>query len=487
VGAYCNTPLQAKAIMKITWDEIIKAVNGKVVYGQPEGAFSGVSTDSRSIKTGELFIALTGENFDGHNFVETALQKRACGAIVRGPWSVAGGQQKRLTGFIVEVEDTLRALGDIARLWREKHPIPVVAITGSNGKTTTKEMVALILSQKFRVLKTEGNLNNLIGLPLTLLKIDDSHDVAVLELGMNTFGEIKRLSEICKPDIALITNVGSGHLEGLGSIEGVAKAKGEIVEGLKADGTFVLNADDPYIREIAKGWKGNLVTFGLKSLDADVKTLLTDYSCCYGSGVAISMHLKEKPLSVKLMGLGLHNIYNATAAAAVGLAVGIDPEEIKKGLEGWRPFKGRFELHRLDCGVNLIDDTYNANPNSVAMALKTLADVKGAGRGIAVLGDMLELGAHAEAAHYEMGKKAASTGVDCLFLMGPISSAHTSRGARDGGMDEGQIVICSDYKDVSGRVNTILTGGDWVLVKGSRGMAMEKVVEEVKKRMKDKG
>ncbi|MEK6726088.1 MAG: UDP-N-acetylmuramoyl-tripeptide--D-alanyl-D-alanine ligase [Deltaproteobacteria bacterium] len=465
--------------MKITWDEIIKGINGKLVYGQPEGTFSGVSTDSRSIKTGEFFIPLTGENFDGHNFVETALQKGACGAIVGGRQQRLTSHVSRLTGFIIEVEDTLMALGDIARLWRERHPIPVIAITGSNGKTTTKEMVALIFSQKFRVLKTEGNLNNLIGLPLTVLKIDDSHEVAVLELGMNSFGEIARLSEICRPDIALITNVGSGHLEGLGSIEGVAKAKGEILEGLKADGTFVVNVDDPYIREIAKGWDGNLVTFGLNRPDADVKTLLIDYSCCYGSGVAISMHLKEKPLSVKLMGLGLHNVYNATAAAAVGLAVGISPEEIKKGLEGWRPFKGRFELHRLDCGVNLIDDTYNANPNSVAMALKTLADVKGAGRGIAVLGDMLELGVYAEEAHYEIGKKAAATGVDCLFLMGPLSSIHTSRGARDGGMDEGQIVICSDYKDASGHVNPILTGGDWVLVKGSRGMAMEKVVERI--------
>lgn len=473
--------------MEITWDEIIEAIKGKLAFGKPEETFSGVSTDTRSIKPGELFIALIGENFDGHNFIETALQKGACGAIVSGQWSVAGGQQKIHTGFIIEVDDTLKALGDIARLWREKHPIPVVAITGSNGKTTTKEMVAMILSQKFRVLKTEGNLNNLIGLPLTVLNIDDSHDVAVLELGMNSFGEIARLSEICKPDIALITNVGSGHLEGLGSIEGVAKAKGEILEGLKAGGTFVVNNDDPYIREIAKGWKGELLSFGIDSADADVKTLLTDYSCCYGSGVAISMHLKEKPLSAKLMGLGLHNIYNATAAAAVGLAAGISTEEIKKGLEGWRPFKGRFELHRLDCGVNLIDDTYNANPNSVAMALKTLADVKGAGRGIAVLGDMLELGVYACEAHYEIGKKAAATGVDFLFLMGPLSSIHTSRGARDGGMDEGQIVICSDYKDVPGRVNTILTGGDWVLVKGSRGMAMEKVVEEIKKRMKDKG
>lgn len=476
--------------MKASWNEIIEAISGKLVSGKSEGAFSGVSTDSRNIRPGELFIALTGENFDGHNFIEAALQKGACGAIVRSRWFKGSSGLNRLSGlnfFVVEVEDTLKALGDIAMLWREKHPIPVVAITGSNGKTTTKEMAALILSQKFRVLKTEGNLNNLIGLPLTVLNIDDSHDVAVLELGMNSFGEIARLSEICKPDIALITNVGSGHLEGLGSIEGVAKAKGEILEGLKAGGTFVVNVDDPYIREIAKGWNGNLVTFGLNSLDADVKTLLTDYSCCSGSGVTVSMMVKGKSLSVKLMGLGLHNSYNATAAAAVGIAVGIGHEDIRKGLEEWRPFKGRFELNRLEGGVNLIDDTYNANPNSVAMALKTLADVKGAGRGIAILGDMLELGVYAEEAHYEIGKKAASTGVDFLFLMGPLSSVHTLKGARDGGMDEGQIVICSDYKDVHGRVNPILTGGDWVLVKGSRGMAMEKVVEEIKKRMKDKG
>ena len=192
------------------------------------------------------------------------------------------------------------------------------------------------------------------------------------------------------------------------------------------------------------------------------------------------MIIKGKLLDVTLAGLGLHNVYNATAAAAVSTVIGVSPADIKKGLEEWRPFKGRFELHRLDCGVNLIDDTYNANPNSVAMALKTLADVKGVGRGLVVLGDMLELGAHAETAHYEIGKKAAATGVDYLFLLGPLSSTHTARGARDAGMDEKRVVVCSDYKDVSGHVNPILIGGDWVLVKGSRGMAMEKIVERIK-------
>ena len=462
--------------MKITWNEIIKAINGRVVYGIPEGFFSGVSTDTRTIKAGELFIALKGENFDGHEFVGKAIEKGACGTIVNS----RGGVTPPLQGFIIEVDDTLKALGDIARLWRGKHPIPVVAITGSNGKTTTKEMVASILSQKCRVLKTEGNLNNRIGLPQMVLKIDDRHEAAVLELGMNVFGEIKRLSEICKPDIAVITNIGSGHLEGVGSIEGVARAKKEILEGLKADGTFVVNADDPYTREMAKGWSGKVISFGLDNLDADVRTPFVDYNCCYGSGVRLSLTIKGKHLDVTLAGLGLHNVYNATAAAAVSTVIGVSPADIKKGLEEWRPFKGRFELHRLDCGVNLIDDTYNANPNSVAMALKTLADVKGVGRGLVVLGDMLELGAHAETAHYEIGKKAAATGVDYLFLLGPLSSTHTARGARDAGMDEKRVVVCSDYKDVSGHVNPILIGGDWVLVKGSRGMAMEKIVERIK-------
>lgn len=467
--------------MKVTWNEIIKAINGKVVFGRPEGEFSGISTDTRTIKAGEVFIALKGENFDGHEFIGKAIEKGACGAVVN---SGSGGVTPPLQGFIVEVSDTLRALGDIATLWREKHPVPVVAITGSNGKTTTKEMVASILSQKYRVLKTEGNLNNLIGLPQMVLKIDDSHEAAVLELGMNVFGEIKRLSEICKPDIAVITNIGSGHLEGVGNIEGVARAKKEILDGLKTDGTFVVNADDPYIRDMAKGWSGKMISFGLDNLDADVRTPFVDYNCCYGSGVKLSMTIKGRHLEVTLSGLGLHNVYNATAAAAVSTAMGVDREDIKKGLEEWRPFKGRFELHRLDCGVNLIDDTYNANPNSVAMALKTLADVKGVGRGLVVLGDMLELGAHAEEAHYEIGKKAAAIGVDYLFLLGPLSSTHTARGARDGGMDGERVIVCSDYKDVSGHVNPMLTGGDWVLVKGSRGMAMEKIVERIKKPIK---
>lgn len=462
--------------MKTTWNEIINAIKGKVVFGHPEGEFCGVSTDTRTIKTGELFIALKGENFDGHNFVEKAIEKGACGAIVSGQWSAVSGQKY----FIVEVGDTLKALGDIAKRWREKHLIPVVAITGSNGKTTTKEMVASILSQKCRVLKTEGNLNNLIGLPQMLLKINDSHEVAVLELGMNVFGEVKRLSEICNPDIALITNIGSGHLEGVGSIEGVARAKSEILEGLKADGTFVVNTDDLYIKDMAKGWNGSVVTFGINSPDADIKTPIVDYHCCYGSGERLSMSIKGKPLTIDLQGLGLHNVYNATAAAAVALAMGIGAEDIKKGIEEWRPFKGRFELIRLECGVNLIDDTYNANPNSVSIAIKTLMEIKGAGRGFAVLGDMLELGAHAEDAHYEIGKKVAAMGIDYLFLLGPLSSSHTLRGARDGGMSGERAVVVSDHNEAVRRINPILRGGDWVLVKGSRGMAMEKVVEGIK-------
>ena len=471
--------------MKITWNEIINAINGKVVFGQPEGGFCGISTDTRTIKAGELFIALKGESFDGHNFVEKAIEKGACGAIVSGQRSVVSGQKY----FIVEVDDTLNALGDIAKLWREKHPIPVVAITGSNGKTTTKEMVASILSQRYRVLKTEGNLNNLIGLPQMVLKINDSHEVAVLELGMNVFGEIERLSEICNPDIALITNIGSGHLEGVGNIEGVARAKGEILEGLKKDGTFIVNADDTYIREMAKGWSGRVLTFGINSQDTDVKTPIVDYRCCYGSGVRLSMLFNGRTLTVELKGLGLHNVYNATAAAAVALAMGLGAEDIKKGLEEWRPFKGRFELLRLDCGVNLIDDTYNANPNSVTMAIKTLADIKGAGRGLAILGDMLELGAHAEDAHYEIGKKVAAMGIDYLFLLGPLSSSYTVRGAREGGMPDERVVILSEHSEAARRITPILTGGDWALVKGSRGMAMEKVVEEIKThcRLKDAG
>ena len=472
--------------MKPTWDEIIKAINGRLIHGGPEGEFCGVSTDTRTIKAGELFIALKGENFDGHNFVEKAIEKRACGAIVN---KGRGGVTPPLQAFIVEIDDTLKALGDIAKLWREKHPIPVVAITGSNGKTMTKEMVASILSQKYRVLKTEGNLNNLIGLPQMVLKINDRHEVAVLELGMNVFGEVKRLSEICKPDIALITNIGSGHLEGVGSIEGVARAKGEILNGLKAGGTFVVNADDPYIREMRKGWNGSVVTFGINSPDADVKTPIVDYHCCYGSGVRISMIIKGKLLDVTLAGLGLHNVYNATAAAAVALSMGLGAEDIKKGLEEWRPFKGRFELLRLACGVNLIDDTYNANPNSVTMAIKTLADIKGAGRGLAILGDMLELGAHAEDAHYEIGKKAAAMGIDYLFLLGPLSSSHTVRGAREGGMSDERAVVVSDHNEAVRRINPMLRGGDWVLVKGSRGMAMEKIVEGIKThcKLKDAG
>lgn len=460
--------------MKITWNEIVNAIKGRLVVGELQGEFCGVSTDTRTLKTGELFIALIGENFDGHNFIEAALQKGACGAVVNRGRGWATQQQQK---FIIEVEDSLAALGDIAKLWRERHNVKVVAITGSNGKTTTKDMVASVLSQRYKVLKTEGNLNNLIGLPLTVLKIDESHEVAVLELGMNAFGEIRRLSEICQPDIAMITNIGSGHLEGLGSIDGVAKAKGEILENLKADGTFIFNADDKYLIEMAKGWKGRRISFAQHNVSADVKTLYIDYNKFYGSAVELSMVMKRKVLYVKLYGPGEHNAYNATAAAAVGIAMDLDLENIQQGLEEWRAYKGRFALDLRENGVTVIDDTYNANPSSVKIALRTLASIKGLGRGMAVLGDMLELGDHAEQAHYEMGRMAVESGLQYLFLLGPLSTTYGYKGARDAGMEERRVIVLNDHNDITTKLNPMLTGGDWVLVKGSRGMRMEKAAD----------
>ncbi|MGE5253015.1 MAG: UDP-N-acetylmuramoyl-tripeptide--D-alanyl-D-alanine ligase, partial [Planctomycetaceae bacterium] len=379
-----------KEIVNLSAEDIARATRGTILYGDPRARIRGVSGDSRRIQAGELFIPLRGPNYDGHQFIAEALGKGAAGSLVRRDWEPEEGGRGFPGKFLLRVDDTLKALGDLARAWRRRHSrVEVVAITGSNGKTTTKEMTARILAGRFRVLQTEGNLNNLIGLPLMLLRLSPDHEVAVLEMGMNLAGEIRRLKEIAEPRVSLITNIARAHLEFLGSLEGVARAKGELWEDLRADDWIAVNRDDPWVASLAGSVRCRKKTYGIRE-PAEISA--AELGTEAGRGIRFSLELNGEKRAVRLNTFGRHNVYNALGAASLAAILGLSPEEIGAGLEKFQPYSGRGKIHRLGRNLHLLDDTYNANPDSLEATLLAFGEMKAASRGLVVLGDMLELG-----------------------------------------------------------------------------------------------
>jgi len=462
---------QVKSTMAtFTLKEIAEATGGSMT-GEPGALAAGVSTDSRAVAQGELFVALRGERFDGHEFVAAAAERGVGIFLVDQAWQAAHGLPQGSCAVVVP--DTLRALGDLAAWHRRRCKIKVVAITGSNGKTTTKEMLARILTQTGPGLKTEGNLNNLIGLPLTLLRLTGKERWAVLELGMSDFGEIDRLAEIAGPDLGIITNAFPAHLEHLGSVEGVARAKGELFLRLPPGGWAVYNVDDPLVSKCPTPAFVNRLTFGLRGAEvssASIKTLGK-------KGESFILRLPNEEQPVLLAAFGRHNIYNALAAAAAAHALGVSGELIRLGLEEFTPYDKRFQLEELS-GVVLIDDSYNANPASMAAALATLQEVREEGRAVAVLGDMLELGAGAEEAHSALGRLAAGC-VERLYLLGELAGL-VAQGAREAGLAPEGIVLAADHDEIARDLLSWVQPGDCVLVKGSRGMRMERVAQAMR-------
>jgi UDP-N-acetylmuramoyl-tripeptide--D-alanyl-D-alanine ligase len=459
---------------QLSIETAIAATKGDLIQGAAHASFTGVSTDSRSIKPGELFFALRGENFDGHRFLPEAIQRGGKGAVVEHARELALDKAVPL----IKVPDTLEALGDLANYWRKQHPIPLIAVVGSNGKTTTKEMAAAILGKRHKIIKNPGNLNNLIGLPLSLLKISAFDDVAVLEMGMNRRGEILRLTRIAEPELGILTNVGPVHLEGLGSIEGVMEAKGELIEGMGVQARVIYNADDPRVVQLSQRFAGNKTSFGV---DNHADWQATDITIQEDGRVSFQMQgpARETPVSLRL--LGRHQVYNALAAAAAASHLGAGINDIKEGLEGFAPPAMRMELMTLGTGIRVINDAYNANPRSMDAALRTLAEITGR-RKIAVLGDMWELGEYAPEAHQELGQAVQERGIDLLFLLGEFA-AQVAEGARKAGMDPQAITIGKDHQAVGLQLSQIVQQGDWVLVKGSRIMRMEEIIKELKERL----
>jgi len=464
--------------MKLTLQELLNATGGRLLSGKVSAhggvgsiqgrVFEGISTDSRSVRPGDLFIAIRGERYDGHDFVGAAFRKGASGAVVHRNIRCSGR-------ILVRVNDTLRALGDIARHWRSRHFIPLAAITGSNGKTTTKEIMAGILtSGGYRVLKTEGNLNNLIGVPLMLFRLGPRIETAVLELGTNRFGEIDRLAEISMPQVGIITSIGKAHIQFFKSIRGVARAKAELLGRLTKDDAAVLNADDPYVVKIGRKCPAKKMFFGFKK-GSHVRCLSAEEKGIKGTSISVDVLGRRMDLDVPLP--GLHNVSNALAAIAGACALddAVSRSEIQEGLRCGARLPGRFRIIRKK-GFVIIDDTYNANPCSMEAALRTVCSLKGSARGAAVLGDMLELGREKNREHEELGRLVASLGLEFVIAIGK-SARRVRSGALSEGMSRENFRIARSHEEAVRIAKGFLKVRDWVLVKGSRGMHMEKIIE----------
>ena len=453
-------------------EDVLKATAGILISGKQENAFYGISTDSRLLGKGNLFVALKGEKFDGHDFVRTAMKQGAAGVLAHDEVNI--NQMMANQNFaVIKVADTLTALGDLAQAWRRRFSVPVIGLTGSSGKTTTKEMMAAIISRRKNILKTEGNLNNLIGLPQTIFRLTREHEVVILEMGTNTRGEIKRLTQIAAPDIGLITNVGPAHLAGFGSMDVVRDEKSDLFLNMSLSSTAIINLDDEAITIAAEKWHGRRITYSM-SPNADVT--VKDIERNGVKGVSFNLVVGGSTRKVEMRIAGLHHVHNAMAAAAV--AVGIDLKTIVEGLASFRPFSGRMEIIKLHNGAFLLDDSYNANPASVREALMTLKDLKIHRNGYVFLGDMLELGEEAGEMHRKIGMLIATIGVNALFLQGDFSEI-TAAGAMEGGLSTENIFFLSDKERGIVYLKEHLKKGDWILVKGSHGMKMEKIAAQI--------
>jgi UDP-N-acetylmuramoyl-tripeptide--D-alanyl-D-alanine ligase len=453
--------------------DILTATGGRPSTLDGPRHLTGVSTDTRTLPSGAVFVALRGRNHDGHGFVAEAIRRGASAAIVEpGAGAVVNGSGVTL----IEVPDTLRALGDLAAYHRRRHRLRVAAITGSNGKTTTKEMVASIMAQAIgpeRLLSTRGTENNLIGVPLTLLRACGRETVAVLELGMNARGEIWRLTEIADPDVAAVTCVGPAHIEGLGSIEGVARAKGEIYARLRAGAIAVVNNEDERVREIARAFAGQAVRFG-RGGDVGAE----DVTLVGTEGIAFTLVANGERRPVRVPLPGLHNVLNALAATAIAQALGASLDAVVAGLAALPPLPMRMQVVTLPGGITVINDAYNANPASMRSALAMLK-ATGTGARIAVLGEMRELGPESVALHHQVGRAAAEQGVGLLVVMGPEAEA-VRAGALEGGMAPEAAVIVTTHAEAASQVRDRLQPGDCLLIKGSRGARMEEVLERLR-------
>lgn len=450
---------------KLSISQVAELAGIKISSGDGSAIIDKVSTDSRTVKSGELFVALRGDNFDGHKFVEDVAKADAAGAIVDQAW-----KGKVPDNFaILRADDTLRAYQNLAANYRKSLPLKVIAITGSNGKTSAKDFAASVLARKFRVTKTEGNFNNHVGLPRTILEATSDDEVAVWEIGMNHPGEIAALAQIAAPDDAIITNIGIAHIEFMGSREAIAKEKGALAQAIGPEGTVILNADDSFSQQIAASTRAKLVFAGanagtVRAIDIRQSADGSEFTILEGA------HRCRAQLPVP----GIHMVQNAMLAVAVGRVFGLSIEECAAGLVSAPLTKARLQIKQIH-GVQFIDDSYNANPDSMKAALRTLVELDADGRRIAVLGEMGELGQESERGHREVGETAAELGIDQLIAIGE-KGAIIAQAAEKSGLKKSAAV--GTTSEAAEMLADIAAPGDLVLIKGSRSARTERVLEE---------
>ena len=454
--------------------QITELAGAKLDQGDGQSSVERIGTDSRTIKKGELFVALRGENFDGHKFVEAAAKAGAAGAIVDLNWK--GKVPAKFA--IIRAQDTLIAYQNIAANYRKSLPLKVLAITGSNGKTSTKDFAASVLGRKFRVTKTQGNFNNHVGLPRTILEATSQDEVAVWEIGMNHPGEVAPLAKIAAPDAAIITNVGVAHIEFMGTREAIAKEKGALAEAVGANGTVILNADDSFSKDIAGRTSARVIFAGTKegtihAIDIQQSADGSEFTILEGA------HQCRAQLPVP----GLHMVQNALLAIAAGRAFGLSLEEAAAGLASAPLTKARLQIKEIN-GVQFLDDSYNANPDSMKAALQTLVELDSDGKRIAVLGEMRELGKETQRGHEEVGEAAAAFGIDQLIGIGEMG-ALIARAAEKAGLEKSQAV--GSTSEAAELLLEIATAGDLVLIKGSRLARTEDVIEAFAKQRSEEG
>ena len=464
--------------MKLSAKEVARLTRGELLSGAGDADISGVSIDSRTVSPGELFIAIRGHHHDGHRFVASALERGASGVVVSEPvaWGDAPGDM--LCAFCVRVADTSKALQELAHGVRKSSGVRIVAITGSMGKTTTKDAAATAIGAAHSVLKSEGNLNNLFGLPLSLLKLQDE-DVAVLEMGMSEPGEIARLTEIAEPDVGVLTNVDAVHLEFFSSTAAIAEAKGELLVGLAEDAVAVVNADDPLVLEQARKFAGVKLSFAIDaSADLEASEIRTT-----AAGLRFLAREGERVVEVASPLHGRHNIYNLLAGLAAARALDVPLDRAASALHTLAPARHRGERLSLPGGVLVIDETYNSSPRALACAIAALAEEAG-GRRVAVVGDMLELGPQAEAFHREIGRDVAARRLGLVVGVGPLGRTIVDA-AREAGMADANLLVYADAAAAGRELAAHLRENDVVLFKASRGMGLEKAIESVQKKMEE--
>lgn len=456
----------------LTVKDILIATKGKLLFGDQNDMVTGLSTDTRRLKKDELFVAIKGDRFDGHNFILDAISKGARVVLVQ-EGCISNANFRTADTSLISVSDSIKALGNIAHFHRSRFDIPIIGITGSNGKTTTKEITGAILSRKFNVLKNFGTENNHIGVPLTLMRLNAEHNVAVLEMGTNHVGEIKSLSAIARPTHAFITNIGPSHLEYLKDIDTVGKAKCEILEYMDKGSKVIINGDDEFLKNLKTDLK--VIKFGLnKKFDFYAKDIIIE-----PDGISFKLNGKDE-ISIAL--LGRYNVYNVLGAIAATWEFGITLEDIRAALKEFRVPNMRMEVKRFG-DIKIINDSYNSNPLSMKRAIDALSDMTTKGRKILVAGDMLELGGLSGRFHHLVGRQAAQSGIDLIVAVGKLAE-HVANGAREAGMKQSKIKLYNLTKEACKAVSSLIKEGDTVLIKGSRAMKMEQIVEEIEVQLK---